>query len=89
MGNIVKVYTRLCGGLESFLLPENKLRSQTAEPKIQRVDKGRANYCRAFADAKWGSLQNYDITIRCDKYGIDGTAAILADLAKPEMAKLS
>lgn len=71
------------------IIARDQITAAAAEAKIQRVDKERANYCRAFADAKWGSLQNYDITIRCDKYGIDGTAAILADLAKPEMAKLS
>ena len=70
------------------IMARDKITASEAEAKIQRVDKERANYYRTFANAKWGNLQNYDLTINCDKYGIDGTVEILADFAKPALQKL-
>lgn len=54
--------------------------SDSPEKRLKDKDKRRASYYNFYTDRKWGSLQNYDITLNSGVLGIDKCADILADL---------
>lgn len=54
---------------------------QAAE-KIKKVERERANYCRYFSKTSWNSVDNYDMTFRSDRYGIEETADIITDIVR-------
>lgn len=55
-------------------LPEAK-----AAEQIVKIDKRRANYYNYHANEKWGRADNYDLSIRSDSLGIDGTVKTIKD----------
>lgn len=48
-----------------------------AEEAILKTDKKRANYYNFYSSRKWGSTENYDLTIDSSKVGIDQAVQIL------------
>ena len=49
---------------------------------IHKTDRRRASYYNFYTGNKWGKLENYDLAINSSATGIDGAAAIIAQLAK-------
>ena len=49
---------------------------------IQKTDKRRVNYYNFYTGKKWGKYDNYHISVDSTLLGIDGTAQMLADIAK-------
>lgn len=53
---------------------------------INWVDTKRRNYHNQFCHVKWGDPASYDIIVKSNKLGIEGTADMLADYIKRRMA---
>lgn len=48
--------------------------------KVRKVNKERAAHCKYFAKSEWGDVRNYDLAVKADKLGIEGTAAAIEQL---------
>lgn len=66
------------------VMERNNLTEKGAIARIKRIDKGRALYYEQFTGNKWCDAFEHDISISTSKYGIDGTAEILANIAHYE-----
>ena len=55
--------------------------AQAAE-KIKKVERERANYCKYFSKTSWNSVENYDMTFRSDRYGIEETADMITEIVR-------
>lgn len=55
--------------------------TQAAE-KIKKVERERANYCKYFSKTSWNSVDNYDMTFRSDRYGIEETADMITEIVR-------
>lgn len=49
---------------------------------IQKTDKRRVNYYNFYTGKKWGKYDNYHISVDSTLLGVEGTAQMLADIAK-------
>jgi len=49
---------------------------------INKIDKKRANYYNFYTGKKWGRAESYNMCIDSGKFGIEGTARIIAQCAK-------
>lgn len=78
--NVVNIFiwasieSRVKRATTCYDLPENK-----AAEQILKIDKRRANYYNYHANEKWGRADNYDLSIRSDFLGIDGTVKTIKD----------
>ena len=63
------------------IMQRHALDEKAAAKYIKKNDKARAAYVRKYADAEWGRMQNYDMTLSSD-IGIDKATDIIAMLAK-------
>ena len=45
---------------------------------MKRHDKQRKLYYDFYTDRKWAAHENYHLTLNSDRFGIDGTADIIA-----------
>ena len=61
---------------EEYGLTGTKVRDE-----VQRIDKKRSVYYGNFTGERWGDAANYDLCINTDAVGIEGAAALMADLA--------
>ena len=52
---------------------------------INKTDRRRASYYNFYTGGKWGKFDNYDIAINSATLGIEGTARVIADIAKAKM----
>ncbi len=55
---------------------------QQALQLMKRNDKQRKFYYEFYTDRKWSAHENYHITVNSEKFGIDGTADIIAAALK-------
>ncbi len=53
---------------------------------INKTDRRRSSYYNFYTGGKWGKYDNYHIAINSSKLGIEGTAMLIADMAKRYMA---
>lgn len=53
------------------------LDADTAEKKIQKVDKERAEYYKHFTNQTWGDRSNYDICVDTSQLGVEATIDLL------------
>ena len=44
---------------------------------MKRIDKQRRNYYNYHANNKWGYSDNYDLSIRSDKIGLEKSAKVI------------
>ena len=78
MPNLVSVFIwanidfRIKRSMERKELDEEKALSQ-----MIKIDKRRRNYYNYHANNKWGLTENYDLSIRSDKIGLDNSASII------------
>lgn len=63
------------------IMERHKLDEKAAAKYIKKNDKARAAYYRKYADAEWGRMQNYDMTLS-SAIGIDKCVDLIAALAK-------
>ena len=52
---------------------------------INKTDRRRASYYNFYTGGKWGKFDNYDIAINSATLGIEGTARVIADIARAKM----
>ena len=57
-----------------------------ARKEMKKIDKARRSYYQFYSDYQWGQREGIDLMINSSLYGIDGTADVLADLAKKYFA---
>ncbi len=50
---------------------------QTAESRIVKTDKKRANYYNFYTNRTWGDITNYNIALDSSVFGVEGTAEML------------
>ena len=50
--------------------------------KINRIDKNRATYYNYYANAKWGNISNYDLTLNSSLLGIEGCIDVIEQAVK-------
>ncbi len=62
----------------------NKLQAQKY---LTWADNRRRNYHNQFCHVKWGDPASYDIIVKSNKMGIEGTAEMLADYVRRRMAQ--
>ena len=53
---------------------------EAAAAKVKKVNQERANHCKYFSKTEWGNAKNYDLCIRSDDFGVEGTAEIIYTL---------
>ena len=59
-----------------------ELKSAQIVDVINKTDKRRSSYYNFYTGNKWGKYDNYDVAINSSTLGIDGTAELIASLAK-------
>ena len=78
MPNIVSVFIwadidfRIKRAMERNELDEAKAKSQ-----MKKIDKQRRNYYNYRANNKWGLSENYDLSIRSDKIGLENVVKVI------------
>ena len=68
-----------------YLMDEYGVDAQTAEAKLTRIDKERANYYKNFTGETWGNIYAHDLSINSSRCGVDGTAAVIKSLIMNEI----
>ena len=64
-----------------------ELKSSQVIDVINKTDKRRSSYYNFYTGNKWGKYDNYDIAINSSTLGIEGTANIIASIARELMEK--
>ena len=64
------------------VMKRDGLSEARAAEKIKKVERQRANYCRYFSKTSWNSVDNYDMTFRSDRYGIEETADMITEIVR-------
>lgn len=54
---------------------------------INKTDRRRASYYNFYTGGKWGRYDNYHLAINSSVLGIDGTAKVIADMARIKMGE--
>ncbi|MDO4385207.1 MAG: cytidylate kinase-like family protein [Clostridia bacterium] len=63
----------------------NGMDIKAAARKAEKVDRVRKKYFDFYSDTPWGEPSSYDLMISSSRYGIDGTADILANAVKDKV----
>lgn len=61
------------------IMKENGITREEAFAKMKRHNRKRKTYHNSYCEHKWGDARNYDLTIRSDRLGTEGTAKFLTD----------
>ena len=77
----VFVYADLEKRIERIMERHN-LTDSAAKDLIAKTDKRRVNYYNFYSGRKWGRYDNYDLSLNSGLLGIEGTAQIIAEIAK-------
>lgn len=64
------------------VMRKESITMEEAQEKIRTFAGNRKNHCQQFSSMEWGNSENYDITVKSNRYGVDRTAAILIQLIK-------
>lgn len=64
-----------------------ELKSSQVIDAINKTDKRRSSYYNFYTGNKWGKYDNYDLAVNSSSVGIDGTARLIAALAKEKMGE--
>lgn len=59
-----------------------ELSQSKARDRVVKTDKQRRTYYDYYTSKNWGVMSNYDICVNAEKFGIDGAANIIINLAK-------
>jgi cytidylate kinase len=63
-----------------------ELKSSQIINVIEKTDKRRSTYYNFYTGNKWGHFENYDLLVNSSTLGIQGTAKLIANLARKIMA---
>ncbi|MDE5992657.1 MAG: cytidylate kinase-like family protein [Oscillospiraceae bacterium] len=74
----VFIYAPTEARIKRVLERENVSTEQQALQMMKRHDKQRKLYYDFYTDRKWAAHENYHLTLNSDKFGIEGTAVIIA-----------
>lgn len=74
----VYIYAPAEARIKRVLERENVSTEQQALQMMKRHDKQRKLYYDFYTDRKWAAHENYHLTLNSDKFGIEGTADIIA-----------
>ncbi len=74
----VYIYAPTEARIKRVLERENVSTEQQALQMMKRHDKQRKLYYDFYTDRKWAAHENYHLTLNSDKFGIEGTADIIA-----------
>lgn len=77
----VYIYAPTEARIKRVLERENVSTEQQALQMMKRHDKQRKLYYDFYTDRKWAAHENYHLTLNSDRFGIDGTADIIAAAA--------
>lgn len=55
---------------------------KSAKKAIKKTDKRREDYYAFFTGKRWGDIENYDLLVRCDLLGVDGSAALVKSIVE-------
>ena len=54
---------------------------------INKIDRRRASYYNFYTGGKWGKYDNYHLAINSTVLGIEGTAQLIANMARAKLAE--
>jgi cytidylate kinase len=54
---------------------------------INKTDRRRASYYNFYTGSKWGKYENYHAAINSSALGVEGTARLIADMARLKMGE--
>lgn len=80
MPNVVNVF--VYAGLDYRIERATKLYGishKKAGEQVMKFDKRRANYYNYHTSEKWGNMFNYDLSVKTETVGIDGTVDIIRE----------
>ena len=72
----------------SRIAEECKVSRDEAAALIAKTDKRRINYYNFYTGKKWGKYDNYHFSIDSTLLGIEGTAQMIADIAKIYLSRM-
>lgn len=55
---------------------------KSAKKAIKKADKRREDYYAFFTGKRWGDIENYDLLVRCDLLGVDGSAMLIKSIVE-------
>ena len=58
-------------------MKEKSLTADQAALEIRRIDRDRKAYHNYYCETKWGDARGYDMTVKSDVLGFEGTAKML------------
>ena len=61
------------------------LNAEQAIEEIRNVDRSRKNYHNYYCDTKWGDARGYDLTVKSNVLGCEGTAEMLVSYIRSFM----
>lgn len=59
------------------LVDEYGIAEKEAKDRLDKMDKGRANYYKHYTGERWGQTDSYDLAINTDVCGIDGAVKVI------------
>ena len=59
--------------------------TKAAMRKAEKVDRMRKKYFDFYSDTPWGDVASYDLMVSSSRYGIDGTADVIAKVVTDKM----
>ena len=63
----------------------NKIGTKEALRRAEKVDRMRKKYFDFYSDTPWGDPASYDLMISSSRYGINGTADVIAKAITEQM----
>lgn len=75
---LLRVFVRAPLAVRIQTLMERKhISEEQAKKLIREVDKDRSSYYRYYTDQVWGEAGNYDLVLDSDRFGVEGTVAVI------------
>lgn len=81
--NIVKIF--IYSDMKNKIKRATKyygLSKENAEKEIKKINKLRANHYKYYTGEVWNNLENYDIVINSDTFGVEKTAEMIVEMIK-------
>ncbi len=69
------------------IMERNSLSYDAAKERVAKTDKRRINYYNFYTGRKWGKYDHYHLTVDSSLLGIEGTAQLIANMARSRMKK--
>ena len=61
-----------------------KIPAEKVQKQITKINKERAKHYKFYTNRNWQSIDNYDIMLNVDKYGVEQTAKNIEELLREE-----